>query len=192
MEESSMKWESLNLHLENLLPGLVTSLLLLSLLPENAIDSLLSCKVKDALKSEFVSAGVFVGVSYLLGILTIAISRIFLDRPSEWYPRPLILRLLSRGDLKGKSISEVNDKYRELISSVLRGTNEAIKTEVVKRRERGRLIRTALVPVVLSVLQITTTYNGIVRVGWAIIAAVVLLLLYAYNEATVYEECLLA
>jgi hypothetical protein len=76
----------------------------------------------------------------------------------------------------------INRSYRDAISHALQGGSDEIKAEVLRRRERGRLVRTGLVPAVLSVWTFVP--------GWTASAAAFLLvlLLYAYLEVTIYQE----
>ena len=102
------------------------------------------------------------------------------------------MRALSRGRLTGKTLKAINEDYRAKIKSALAGQNEEVKKEVVKRRERGRLVRTALVPTLLVVIVITTGQSFWLRGASALGALALFLFLYAYVEVTIYEECLLA
>jgi hypothetical protein len=127
----------------------------------------------------------------MLGAVVVATSRLTVDRPSEWIPRPLLIRFLSRGTLKGKSRKEVNEDYRDKLKQVLTSINDQIKQEVAQRRERGRLVRTALVPSVLAVLLVTSTFSPLATLLWVLLTYVFIVVIYAYVEATIYEECLL-
>jgi hypothetical protein len=186
-----MKWEGLNLHLENLMPGVVSLVLIYALLPHDIAAVLSSERIKEIIKSEFIAAGVFVASAYMLGVLIVAVSRFSVDRLSELFPRPHLLRKLSRGALSGKSNKEINEEYRSKICVALSSSNEAVKTEIIKRRERGRLARTSVVPTLLFVLLLTSNSSLWVK-GLSLLCTIIFVLfVYAYIEETIYEECLL-
>lgn len=189
---ADMKWEGLNLHLENLLPGIVSLVLIYALLPQEIAVILFSERIKEIIKSEFIEASVFVASAYMLGVLIVAFSRFAVDRLSELFPRPYLIRKLSRGALSSKSNKEINEEYRYKIAIVLSSSNEAVKTEVIKRRERGRLARTAVIPTILAVLLLTNNSSVWIQ-GLSLISTIIsMLFVYAYIEETIYEECLLA
>ncbi len=183
-----MKWESINLHLENLFPGLVSLFLLMRLLPAWIV---LPFSQNSFRTNELFDSGVLLAASYLLGAVAVAVSRLLVDRVSEKLPRPLLLSLLSRGPLKGMSFKHINDNYRDKLRHALSSGNDLVKQEVARRRERGRLVRTALIPAILAVVLVTSSSSAIAVVLWALLAFVVLLFIYAYVETTIYEECLL-
>jgi len=183
-----MKWENLNLHIENLLPGIVCTVLILSKFP-NGLESIQGIDaLKPFLNNSFVLSSIFVAVSYIFGAIAVVLSRFVIDRPSEWFPRPLLLRLLSRGNLNNKCFQDINDTYRSAIKRALEGKNDAVKVEVLKRRERGRMVRTAVFPSVLAALMWPTGLDFPLRIVIAVSAIIIVLFVYAYTETTVYEE----
>lgn len=186
-----MKWGGLNLHLENLLPGIVSLVLIYALLPQQVVDILASDRIKEIIKPEFISAGVFVASAYMLGVLIAAISRLALDKPSELLLRPRLLRLLYRESLSGKSVKQVNKEYRRQIRAVQESNNETVKSNVSKRREQGRLARTSVVPTLLAVLLLTSNLTLCARMLSLVVTIILALFVYAYIETTIYEECLL-
>lgn len=186
-----MKWESVNLHIEHLLPGLATFVLVARLLADTSVTGIVTGPGKMFLENEFIAGGVFVATAYLLGVVTVVISRCALDRLSEGFPRPFVIRLLSRGQLVNKRRAAINEEYRTKLRAVLASTNEEVKKEVLKRRETGRLVRSSLVPAILAVLVTTMDQPSWLRVVLVLIVFSLILFLYAYAEAMVYEECLL-
>ena len=80
----------------------------------------------------------------------------------------------------------INGDYREAISHALQDGSDEIKTEVLRRRERGRLVRTALVPAVLGAVIVLPGWWA--AAGGAVVMFVLVLLLYAYLEVTIYQE----
>ena len=106
-------------------------------------------------------------------------------------PRPLLIKLLSRGSLKGKSWDEVNKDYREKLKQVMASNNDPVKQEVSRRRERGRLVRTALVPSILAALLVNLRCSLLIISFSVVFIYVFITVIYAYVEATIYAECLL-
>lgn len=185
-----MEWKGLDLHIENLVPGIVVVLLLLGFVPTAAIDGLRASLLFQAIQNNVVASAGFIAVSYLVGILAVAVSRFLLDRISEAVLRPVLIRRLSRPPLSGRSWAAANQLYRQTIAQTLSGSNDVIKAEVLRRRERGRLVRTSLIPTLLLGVQ----FGGPAvwtRTLWALFGAAAVLGLYAYVEFTIYEECLL-
>lgn len=184
-----MKWEGLNLHIENLLPGILNTVLLYMLLPQTMVASITSGVPALLLKNNFLLASCFFAAAYINGVICVAISRLILDRLSEALPRPILLRMLSRGKLSDRTLREVNDDYRRSISVALHSGNQAIVDEVLQRRQRGRLARTSLIPVVLFSVFATSCLGMLPRFLLIAGVLVVLLFVYAYIEVTIYEEC---
>ena len=180
-----MKWEGLNLHLENLLPGLVSLYLLLGLVTIETNKILSNDILKILNSNQFIISGVFISGVYLLGVISVAISRFLIDRISEYSLRPLLLKIFPKGGLKGKSIKEINVIYRNAIKKTFSSKNETVINEIIKRRERGRLIRTTLFPVIFSMIYLSI---GLI---WSIVTVLFIIFSYAYIENTIYEESLL-
>jgi hypothetical protein len=181
-----MKWETLDLHLENLLPGLITLPLLLSIVPVNVQNRFRAPSAMNLLGSDAIRVGVFLATAYVIGVIAVVVSRLAIDWFSSLWPRPLMLRL-SRNALTGTK-DEVNAKYRKALGDVLScGLDQKIK-EVLKRRERGRLIRTSLIPLILAAWIASADHSLVVRLLLEGFVFVAILLLYAYVEVTIYHE----
>lgn len=183
-----MNWENLNLHLENLLPGLVTLPLLLRLFGESLLVSELDSS-SWLVSSEVVRAGIAIAASYLIGIVAVIISRIVIDFASGLLPRPLFL-YFSRRRPPGPW-REMSRQFNAAVGAALANAPEAIKTEVVKRRERSRLLRTCFVPVVLAVWILTAGQEKWVRLALEFASFIIIVLLYAYTEVMIYQEATL-
>lgn len=176
-------WKSLNLHLENLLPGIVTLVLVAYLLPASVVSHLMDNPV---LTNELARGGVFISVAYLLGVVVVAVSRV-LDKLSAWGPRCWELRWLAieKEQITG-NIDCVNRHYRESIRAALANAGTEVKAEIAKRRERLHLLRSALVPAMLGVW--VFQLDWCLKVVLSIVNAIVILFLYAYLEVAVYDE----
>lgn len=191
-----MKWEGLDLHIENLLPGMVILMLSSVVIPQAIIKQMTTETSTALLSHPFVATGVFAAASYVVGVIAIALSRFAVDRPSEWIPRPVLLKLFSRGkvldSLNTQGRRNINEKYRDRIKQALGSNSEEIRKEVVKRRERGRMVRTALIPVMVTAWLVGSRDSVALGVIAVAIAFLLFILIYAYVEVTIYEECLLA
>jgi hypothetical protein len=186
-------WKSLNLHLENLLPGILTLVMIAHLLPESVLSDPME---NGILKNELMRGGVFVSVAYMLGVVAVAFCRI-LDPLSAKRPRYWALRLLAidkteidKARQNEKPIDSVNRHYRERIREALSIAGTEVKAEIAKRRERLHLLRAALVPAVL--FPWVFPLDGLLKIALTIANAIVILFLYAYLEVAVYDETCLS
>lgn len=171
-----MKWENINLHIENLIPGIVSLILVLSFLPEPMLENVLSNQYVDTLIKNRVSGNIFfLCTSYLLGIFVVILSRFIIDPISEQYLRPLLLKLLlspeNKDKMKSWDFDKINTEYRSAIKIALESENEAVKSEVAKRRERGRLLRTTFIPIMLVIFAFSISKN----LRWQAILPVIIL-----------------
>jgi len=183
-----MNWDKFDLHIENLAPGVVTLSLALHLVFRCQV---LGTAVASPFDEAFVTGATFIAAAYLVGIIAVAVSRFMIDPVSEWLPRPLLLRWHYPEQFQDKKRREINDTYRKAIHDAQGAENDNKWNEVRKRRERGRLIRTAMVPL-LVLPWIILSDSPICYVGVAeIIAYLFILVLYAYIEVTIFQECIL-
>jgi hypothetical protein len=182
-----MKWKRIGLHIENLLPGLVTCTLILVMLPESSISSANSL-AKTLLANTLIASGLFLAASYLVGVLIVAASRLIIDPVASIFPRPLLFRLYYPEQFSTLGPSEVTREYRKATQTALKSTNEYKRKEVTQRRERARLFRTSIFPICLFVW----LESQELATGWRvslILAAVLLgLILYSYLELAIYSE----
>jgi len=121
----------------------------------------------------------------------VSASRAIVDRISEFTLRPFIIKGLSRGALKEKKHREINDEYRGLISKVLVSGDGEFKAEVIKRRERGRIIRSVFIPCMLLAYILFSRYSWYCLGASLVVVSFSLLFIYSYAEGAIYEECLL-
>ncbi len=182
-----MKWEGLNLHIENLVPGVVTLLVLLAMCPQSAIETWSESPAHALTSNAFVGAMVFVATSYLLGIFVVAVCRAVIDELSPRFVRPLVFGLCNKR-FRGKSPTEVRDLYRDSVSNALESDSEYKRTEVKNRRERTRLLRSAILPALLFTWTVSQDSALVFRVLYEILLFGAGLLLYAYSEYTIYIE----
>ena len=195
-----MKWQGLEFHIENLVPGVV-SVALLALIFDTAGDSVLP-EPPEILAAGITGPLLLLATSYLLGAIAVAVSRFLLDRPSECLPRRMFILWLDRGDEKpgdgGTAEAEslawgnVNDRYRAQIATAMRHGTDSLKVELTKRRERGRIVRTSLVPGVLAVFWLVAQMRQSAFLWLVPAVYVAVLFVYAYTEFTIWEECRLS
>ena len=185
--------KSLNLHLENFLPGIFTLVLIVYLSPSFAA-AVSKTTENPILANELVRGTAFVSVAYLLGVVVVAFCRV-LDKFSELGPRCWALHWLAieKPEIDGtgiKRIKSANSLYRNRIKAAISGTETEIKVEIAKRRERLHLLRSTLVPAMLSVWVLQLDWS--LKVALTMVSAVVILFLYAYLEVAVYDEACLS
>ena len=183
-----MKWEGLNLHIENLVPGMATLVLLLALLPKTVLDTASDSAAPALLKNAFVAGGVFVATSYLLGIFIVAICRCVIDPISSAWPRPRLFRLFYQGRFTGKTNAEINQAYRDAIQAALVSESEYKRAEIKNRRERGRLLRSGILPAALFFWWIAGDLTVWAKIPIQIGGLAIGVFLYAYIELTIYQE----
>lgn len=190
MAESGLKFD-LSLHLENLVPGVVSAFALGKLLTDDASSKLLlGGPFETILKSEFGSAVLFLCIAYLVGAVSILLSRLVVDSLSWVFFRPVAF-----GWLVGKRLKHRNgDKdvpfydrlrvYNATLSNAYKEGSKDRITEIDRRRERARLLRATLVPV--SLLLVAAKSPAI----WCQLGGLTLLItaLYAYGEVAVFQE----
>jgi hypothetical protein len=186
-------WKSLNLHLENLFPGILTLAMVAYLLsPWVGSDPMQN----QIIKNEFVLGGVLLSVAHMLGVVAVAFCRI-LDWLSAKRLRYWLLLLLAidkteihKACQKEKPIDSVNRHYRDSIRAALSSAGTEVKAEIAKRRERLHLLRAALVPAMLCPWIFTLGWP--LKVVLTIANAIIILFLYAYLEVAVYDETCLS
>ncbi len=174
-----MNWDKLDLHLENLIPGIAILSLVLFYWPQNLTN----------LKEQSIILGIaFIALSYLAGTIGNIFARMLLDTVSAMTFRTTLIRWLAEQkieDLTDKSKSNLNKQYSFLIDCAMLCSNESVVKEILKRRQTARLCRSALIPVFLVV-----SHN--ISNPWLIIALpityIFMLLLYGYAEVAIFTE----
>ena len=133
----------------------------------------------------FISGLFLVAVAYLLGVLVFILSRFLVDTVSEHTFRPILLKLFLWKEFTNLP-SEINSKYRKKIEEVLKlDEGNSFRREVLVRRQRGRLLRTLVIPLMLlsdpslDALMLLVYYFCFVIV-------------YSYSELAIYQEARLA
>ncbi len=177
-------WYGLSLYVENLIPGLITVSLLLVIFSA-AEGSGTSILLSELFGMPNLWQGfVFLAVSYTIGAFVVLLSRFPVDYVSSLWPRLFLLKH-SRRALSGTR-KEVNAQYSQAISLALAGP-ELIAIEVLKRRERGRIVRSSMVPLFLAIWIISDRELSLVFIIAVIISFLCLVVIYAYGEVAIYQ-----
>ena len=183
----AMEEDKLLLHVENLVPGYVTLFLLAAFVPPHLKNPVEHPDLAKLFEQPVVATLLVTAAAYLVGVVVFITSRLLVDTASQWIFRWLLLLVFGWKDFPRKNPKKINELYFETLKKALDESAKPLaRREVIKRRERARLIRTALVPAALLCYQFSL--RGLCVV--AAIAAVVFL--YAYAEVAVYQEAKLA
>ncbi len=185
-EDAEVNWEKFDLHLENLIPGIV---LLSAVVAGWSVDP-------GPLEGQAALLAIsFVACSYMLGAVGNVGARFLLDDVSKVALRPPLLQLFAKDRLDDKTKwANINKQYVDEIAKTLRGPDERIAAEVSKRRQTGRILRSALCPIciVLFVMASHAQWPWWVTAVAALCSYIVLLLLYGYAEVAIFHEATLA
>jgi hypothetical protein len=177
-----MSWDKLDIHLENLVPGLATLW---------AISLHWKPPAADTDAGKIVLGIALLGAAYVAGVLTNILCRMLLDPLSEHWTRIYAFKIFARDklrDLKGASRKEANDAYNYYCTRAIQEAKDTAK-EVSKRRQTARLLRSALVPIVILQLHWPITdHIGWDTIGIVLIEYLFLLFIYGYSEVTILHE----
>lgn len=201
-----MDWKAINLHVENLIPGII---LLAEIRRFWDWEKFAPTEISSG---GIIEALIFLSVSYGIGVLLAVVSRFVIDSFSEMGPRALVITRLSHRDVqslitllekedplfepdfKNERKRRLRIKIAKLWNPVYRGVlrkalgNKEKAESVNRRREQGRLVRNMIIPLVLAVAQITNPgWQGtLITVGSAVLG----IFLYAYAELNNFAEAL--
>ncbi|MCB9915238.1 MAG: hypothetical protein H6828_08825 [Planctomycetes bacterium] len=168
-------WARLDIHLENLIPGLATLGVLAFV-----------WKVEIPGGDSAFGAVLLVGIAYLVGVLANVLARLLIDPVSKKYTRvPLLKRLTKEklGELDTRDRDRVNAYFSHVLDEALAFKDERLRAEIEKRRQTGRLCRSAFFPTIAAVAKLG---------AWGVIAVPVstvgLLFLYSSAEVALFNE----
>ena len=180
MENTEKTWSELvQEHVENILPGFVITVLVLAHFP------CLNAKLSGLLQHSFISSATFVSVSYLLGVLAWIIARLTVHGPA-YLTLPAFLKVFDPDKFRKKSWRRCWIIFRATTKNAVANPDANLKARVLKRRERGRLTRTALVPVVLTVWLLVSPWWG--RILWCFGLWLGFVLLFSYAFVCYFQE----
>lgn len=196
-----MDLKGINLHIENLVPGVVLAAELTSMLNLPKLPLFAGTGLEGGTT--------FIAFSYMIGVLSATLSRAILDAISEFAPRAIIFRLLAHhdlvalkdslgrtdlrfeADLKARKFHELpwahdwNCVYRSILRSVLSTAGDKAKDEIYRRRENARLVRNFFAP---SVLGFVALSSGPAQYQLVISSVIFGIGLYAYAELNIFAE----
>ncbi len=190
-----MSWEKLDLHLENLIPGLAVLGVFhfgwRAELPNWSGDS------------AFASIAL-VGIAYTIGVAVNVLARLLLDRLSEGWARRLVFIRFAwrkiealgydRARIKRLTSDDVHTLYNDACTLATFTSIERLGKEFDKRRQTARLLRTVLPVSAVFVTGLAFHLNWPVAgrvagaVGGFAIVYLIVLFLYAYSEVTIFHE----
>jgi len=198
-----MNWQTVELQIETLIPGvLILSGILL--LGHIAVPD------KWPTGQDVLNIGLFVSASYALGLVSSYLTRIVLDFLSERGPRAMVVHLFSHttlsdavkvysnGKRKARFHADLEHEQRRFVGKwipcvakwnavyrcALRDTSK--RSEVDRRRSQGRLMRNLASPLLLGAVLIS---EGTCQcLLYAISGLVICVLLYAYAECVNFVE----
>lgn len=178
-EGREMNWDKLDLHLENLLPGVLLAAILM---PFAGID------LNALIGNDALEVVVFVAISYMFGTIGNVFARLSLDWISEKTIRTYMIKGFARQKLWELSERDkINQRYDDLITIALQCRYESISGEIKKRRQTARLLRSTLLPLLLGIW----VFSNMCWVWMALItvaAYLAILFLYAYAEVAIFQE----
>ena len=196
-----MKIESITLYLENLLPGIIILGGILALLPQPQQNT--GLVFDSVLKSEFLLVAFFLSVAYMLGVISAVVSRMFVNSlVSEKLTRPLMLMIFSQtpySTLK-TALALPEEKswrkrwhqaYRAALAYQMDEGKPEVKTEILRRREQGRLVRNLFFPLVIGSAAVSYRFGIGDMLLIVLITGVLSILLYSYAEYTTFAEAVL-
>jgi hypothetical protein len=178
-----VNWEKFDLHIENLVPG-ITLLAIIVVGWPSVLGPLANQKV--------IIAAAFVAASYMVGAIANLLARLLLEYVCRKTLRRRFLMFFvgERLELsKRPTRKAVDDRLSEVIDAAMSCGNVRAEAEVEKRRQTGRVLRSSLVPLLLSIWVIGRHLHLLAgqRVAYGLLAYLALLLLYAYSEVAVYQ-----
>jgi hypothetical protein len=168
-------------HVENLVPGLVTVFILAMFFNIEVPDATINPELHKLLVDPIIAGILFIAISYQVGVIVFTFSRLFVDLISEFTFRWILLKIFDWETFSGKNYREINEEYCKVVVKESQNNHE-----VRKRRERGRLVRTALIPSVLLTSQCSMPILAVIT------SIVVVVFLFAYAEVSIYKEAKLA
>ena len=199
---NGLSWSSVELQLENLVPGIVLSVEILAW-RRDVLD--------DLAAHGFIGGLAFVSVSYALGLVSAIVSRAVLDSISEWRLRSCVFgnwahvrcddafemfqildsKFAMDYELEKMKRSAAAAKWNSIYRSAVRTTTR--KNDVDRRRAQGRLTRNLMFPLVVGGIH----FGQVIASGpteWvaSIVGALVCFMtscaLYSYSELIVMAE----
>lgn len=193
-----MNWEKFDLHLENLIPGIIILFLFLY------ISSGPSIEMKFIQNNEVGQVTIFIATAYLVGVIANIVSRMLVDTASKRHARERVFNFFLsekierlKEDLENDPIIEnrkdfnIHEAYSSAIDSAMTCGVPEIISELTKRRQTGRLVRSSLIPGCLIVYSIgVTTSHTRIAISLIPLFYITIIFIYAFSECTTFQEAL--
>jgi len=127
---------------------------------------------------------------YVIGLFAAQISRLIINPISKYTFRPFFMTMTGNEGLNRKNWwrdrKEINGKYRGAFRRGYYYSRPEIRKEFHKRRQRSRIIRSFISPLLL--------YSSYFH-NWLIIGSIcylVILIFYSYSESGIFDEATIA
>ena len=161
------------------------------------------------LKDQSVTVGVgFGAISYLVGSVCNILSRLMLDPVSSYTLRTVFIERIARRKMENlpdeykPSVQDtysarrdkINKAYSYMIDEAMLCQNKDVINELLKRRQTGRLCRSALIPTMLIFYLLLIPASFKVVHPWMSVVVpslgtyVFILVMYAYSEVATFTE----
>lgn len=219
-------WEFLDSHIENLIPGiLVLTLVICSfsslhdqfigpstqhgvhdqatgLTAQNSVhDQATGLTTQNSVhelfeKYPYLAVGTLLSAAYLIGVLCFILGRALVHWFSRWILRRLAFRVCLGVSFTDFGPKRLDRLHRMMISKAMKVGTAEVRGELHKRRQRGRLLRTAFFPAAFLAYAMSAHWQDWARLGWAsaliFLTWVLISCIYAYAEVCVFEEACFA
>ena len=177
-----MNFDKLEIHIENFIPGLATVWAI-------ALHWNFSILQNDL--NKIALGTMLLGAIYLIGVIVNVFCRMVVDPISEGCTRYLIFKIFARKKLEGvknATKDEINYAYNYYCEKA--ENSEKYKPEISKRRQTGRLLRSSLIPLLITVFHISKSNSfTLLTIIFSLIASyLALLILYGYAEVIILHE----
>jgi hypothetical protein len=121
--------------------------------------------------------------------MTVMLSKLLMDGPSARTIRPVLLRQRYPHHFPTQSKSKINEIYGRTIWTAERVAGEDRRQEIQKRRERGRLVRSSLIPALLAIWIVIGQKHIAMTIAWMLLCYAILLFLCAFSEVEIFRAC---
>jgi len=174
-----------DIHIENLFPGL--AILTIS-------RYYFEIDLLGNVESDIFLGAAFIAVAYMAGAVGNILAYLLLNQLSQLAVRPWMLIIFRPSEFKNcekKTPRHINKRYSCAVDIGAECGNPRVETEVEKRRQTGRILRSSLIPSMMLVFAYLSSsgQSGISIVGYLVVTYIALLLLYAFAEYVLFKEC---
>jgi|SRR5271157_950399 len=178
-----MNWEKLDLHIENLIPGVVLLAIVMAgwRVPLGTLSG-----------HEGLLVATFISIAYMMGTVASVLSRLLLGVVNRNTLRAPFMRFFLgyRLETENPSRTEINKRFSAVLLAGLSCGNSRVESEVAKQRQIERVLRSILVPAILAIVCLGQHLHWTSLKCWvsAFFAYSFLLVLHAYAEVVIFQE----